>query len=329
MLELDTQSRIRLVKEHLKHYKLDSEITEIENKISQILNLKKEKNAVILGHNYMIPEVYYGISDHVGDSLKLAQLAKDMDSDIILFNGVHFMAETAKILNPSKKVLIADSQAGCSLEASITVKDIHTLRERYGNIPIISYINCSAAVKAESDIICTSANAHVIVESVESNTVIMLPDAYLANNVAQNTKKKIIAWKGKCMVHQLFTKYDIEQAKNIYDRLHVVAHPECNVDVTQEADFIGSTSQIEAYIEKQKPSKVLLLTECSMGSNLKVKFEREVDFVSTCQTCPHMGKITLDKILYSLQHETYEIHIPEDIRVKALKALENMFALSK
>ncbi len=322
-LTLKKTERLEMVEKKLSSHQLPSEISDIKETILQILELKQKKNVVILGHNYMSTQVYYGLSDFVGDSLGLAKESTQTNADIILFNGVHFMAETAKILNPEKKVLIADTEAGCSLSEGIKVSDVKKLKENYPGVPVVSYINCSASVKAESDIICTSANAIRVVNSLKNDEVIMLPDQYLAKNVQKATDKKIIFWNGKCMVHELFTAEDIVMARKIHPGVKVISHPECKTEVTEISDFSGSTSQMSNFIEESSADKILLLTECSMGDNLKVEFPN-VEFVSTCQNCPHMKKITLDKILVSLQEEKYEINVPEDIRVKAKKALDNM-----
>ena len=321
------KERITIVRKHLESYKLASEIDEIEQLIYKILHIKREKNIVILGHNYMPPEIYYGLSDYVGDSLALSKNAVNTNADIILFNGVHFMAETAKILNPNKKVLIADVNAGCSLAESVTVEDVRSLRKLYPNTPVVSYINCTAEIKAESDIICTSANAVKIINSLSENSVIMLPDKYLANNVQKETTKHIIAWEGKCMVHELFTKEDIDSARKVFKDVKVIAHPECKTEVTNIADFTGSTTQMSEYIKKNKEGKILLLTECSMGANLKEEYPK-VEFVSTCQNCPHMKKITLSKIIHILETEQPEVIVNPSIIEKAQIALNRMLALS-
>ena len=326
-LILTNKERIDIVKRQLSPYKIPAEIAKIEDLLLKILDLKKQKNVVILGHNYMSPEIYYGLSDYVGDSLALSKNAKDTTADILLFNGVHFMAETAKILNPNKKVLIADSKAGCSLAESISVQDVQLLRKQYPNVPIVSYINCTAEIKAESDVICTSANAVHIINSFSEDTIIMLPDKYLAHNVQKETKKRIIAWEGKCMVHELFTKEDVEVARRAFPSVKIVAHPECKPEVTAIADFTGSTTQMGKYISQYSTNKILLLTECSMGANLKEEYPK-AEFVSTCQNCPHMKKITLEKILFSLENEVEEVFVAEETIYRAQKALNRMLELS-
>jgi quinolinate synthase len=295
--------------------------------IEEINKLKKEKNAIILGHNYMTPDVFHGVSDIMGDSLYLSKMAAETNADLILFNGVHFMAETAKILSPSKKVLIADLKAGCSLAESITAEDVIQLRKLYPGAPVITYVNCSAEVKAETDICCTSANAVKIVNSVESDTVIFLPDEYLASNVQKHTQKKLITHPGRCMVHELYKKSDIEQTRKQFDDLVVISHPECSSDVVDASDFSGSTSEMSGYIEKSKATNIMLITECSMGDNLRSQFPSK-HFVSTCQTCPHMKKITLEKVRDALLYEQYEILLPLDIIERGQKAVNRMLEIS-
>ena len=295
--------------------------------IEEINKLKKEKNAVILGHNYMTPDVFHGVSDIMGDSLYLSKMAAETDADLILFNGVHFMAETAKILSPTKKVLIADLKAGCSLAESITAEDVRQLRKLHPGAPVITYVNCSAEVKAETDICCTSANAVKIVNSVDSDTVIFLPDEYLASNVQKHTNKKLITHPGRCMVHELYKKSDIEQTRKQFDDLVVISHPECSSDVVDASDFSGSTSEMSGYIEKSEAINIMLITECSMGDNLRSQFPTK-HFVSTCQTCPHMKKITLEKVRDALLYEQYEILLPLDIIERGQKAVNRMLEIS-
>jgi quinolinate synthase len=316
------------VKEKLEKSYMPHEIEQAIELIKEIRELKKQKNVVILGHNYMTPDVFYGISDFVGDSLGLAKQAAEVDAEIILFNGVHFMAETASILNPHKKVLIADLNAGCSLAESITAEDVRKLKKQYPNVPVVTYINCSAEVKAETDICCTSANALKIVESIDSDTIIFLPDVYLGKNIQKATNKKLILWdKGKCIVHEQYTKEDIEYYRKQFEDLLVIAHPECNTDVTEASDFIGSTSQMAEFIRKNPNKNVLLVTECSMADNLRSEFP-DNNFIGTCHTCPHMKKITLSKIRDALLYEQFEVKVPEDIAEKARKSILRMFEIS-
>jgi len=315
------------VRQKLSATMLPYEIDEAMELIVRIQKLKKERNAVILGHNYMTPAVYHGVSDFVGDSLGLSRLATQAEGDVILFNGVHFMAETAKILNPEKLVLIADPTAGCSLAESITPEDIRNLKKQYPGAPVVTYVNCSAAVKAETDICCTSANAVAVVNSLKEDTIIFLPDAYLAKNVALATTKRIISWeRGKCMVHELFSKKDIENARRQFGDLMVIAHPECDTEVTGAADFSGSTSQMEDVIRASSHKNILLITECSMADNLRSTFKNK-SFIGMCNICPHMKKITLKKILHSLETLTYAVEVPEHIAIPARKAVERMLKL--
>ncbi len=313
--------------EILRKTYLEHEIEEALSIISEINELKTEKNAILLGHNYMTPDIFHGVSDIVGDSLYLAKMASETKADIIVFNGVHFMAETAAILNPQRKVLISDMGAGCSLAESITAQDVRDLKLRFPGVPVVTYVNCSAAVKAETDVCCTSANALKVVESMDSDTVIFLPDEFLAQNVQKETKKKIISWeKGKCMVHEQYTQEDIVASRHQFKDLLVIAHPECPVEVTENSDFSGSTSQMSAFIRKNKQKNILLLTECSMADNLRSDFP-ERNFISTCHTCPHMKKITLKGIRDSLLYERYEVKVDETIRIPAKRAVERMLEI--
>jgi quinolinate synthase len=296
--------------------------------INEINRLKEEKNAVILGHNYMTPAVFHGVSDYTGDSLGLARQAAQTQADIILFNGVHFMAETASIVNPTKKVLIADLKAGCSLAESITAADVRHLKSLHPGVPVVTYVNCSAEVKAETDICCTSANALNIVQSLPEESVIFLPDAYLAANVARQTDKRIISWeKGKCMVHEQYLPEDIRAVRRQFKELTVIAHPECSPEVVQESDFSGSTSQMADFIQNSSAKNIMLVTECSMGDNLRSLFA-DRHFISTCQTCPHMKKITLTAVRDALLYEQYEVKVPPEIQKRALRAVERMLEVS-
>lgn len=311
----------------LSHIYLPEEIESKLPLIHQINQLKKEKNAVLLGHNYMTPDVFHGVSDIHGDSLYLSKVAAETVADIILFNGVHFMAETAKILSPQKKVLIADVQAGCSLAESITRKDVIALKKQYPGVPVVTYVNCTAEVKAETDVCCTSANALKIVESINSDRILFLPDRYLASNVQKHTKKQLITFPGSCMVHELYTKEDIESTRRQFENLVVISHPECKREVVDASDFSGSTADMSRFIKESGKDNIMLITECSMGDNLRSTFP-EKTFVSTCQTCPHMKKITLEKIRDALQKEQFEIHLSEEIIEKAAKSVRRMLELS-
>ncbi len=288
--------------------------------------LKKERNAVILAHNYQTPEIYNCVADVVGDSLQLAREAAKADADVIVQCGVHFMAETAKILNPDKVVLIPDLKAGCSLAESITAEDVRLLRERFPGVPVVTYVNTSAEVKAESDICCTSANAVQVVESLGAAKVIFLPDQYLASYVASQTKVKIIAWKGACEVHERFTGEELRRAREGDPSVQIIAHPECPPDVLAEADYTGSTSGMIDWVRRNKPKRVVMVTECSMADNVAAELP-EVEFVRPCNLCPHMKRITLPKILDSLVYMQEEVWVDPAIAAKARRAVERMVNL--
>jgi quinolinate synthase len=294
--------------------------------IEAILALKRARNAVILAHNYQTPEIFHCIADLVGDSLALAREATRVDADVIVLAGVHFMAETAKLLNPGKTVLIPDTQAGCSLASSITPADVQLLRQRYPGVPVVTYVNTSAAVKACSDICCTSGNAKKIVESLGSDRVIMLPDEYLAQNVAAETGVDIIAWAGHCEVHERFTAAEIRQLREQHPGLIVLAHPECPPEVVAEADFAGSTAAMIAYVGSEKPARVVLVTECSMSDNVAADHP-EIEFVRPCNLCPHMKRITLPKIRRALETLSHEVTIDPAVAMGARRAVERMLAV--
>ena len=291
--------------------------------IESINRLKKEKNVVILAHNYMTPEIYHCVADIVGDSLLLAKEAAKTSADTILMCGVYFMAETAKLMSPDKTVLIPDPRAGCSLAESITGKDVRLLKEKYPGVPVVSYVNTSADVKAETDICCTSSNAVEIIESLGVDKVIFLPDEYLAKNVAKETKVKIISWHGTCMVHEKFTAKEIREYRKDNPGITILAHPECPPEVIAEVDFTGSTSKMSNYVKEKQPSKVLMVTECSMSDNVSIE-NPNVEFVRPCNLCPHMKRITLPGILQSLMLNTYEVKIPYDIMERARRPIERM-----
>jgi quinolinate synthase len=295
--------------------------------VYEINRLKREKNAVILAHNYMTPEIFHTVADFVGDSLQLAQEAARTDAQVIVQGGVHFMAETSKILSPDKTVLIPDLEAGCSLAASITGADVRLLRQKYPGVPIVTYVNTSAEVKAESDICCTSANAVDIVESLGVDTVIMIPDEYLAKNVAAKTRVTIIAWHGRCEVHERFTPADIRQYREGRPGLVVLAHPECSPEVVAEADFAGSTSAMIRYVGEKRPARVVMVTECSMSDNVAAEYP-DVEFVRPCNLCPHMKRITLQNILHSLQTMTHSVEVDPAIAARAKIAIERMLEAS-
>jgi quinolinate synthase len=291
--------------------------------IESINRLKKEKNVVILAHNYQTPEIYHCVADIVGDSLKLAKEAAKTSADTILMCGVYFMAETAKLMSPDKTVLIPDPRAGCSLAESITGKDVRLLKEKYPGVPVVTYVNTSAEVKAETDICCTSSNAVEIIESLGVDKVIFLPDEYLAKNVAKETKVKIISWHGTCMVHEKFTAKEIREYRKDNPGITILAHPECPPEVIDEVDFTGSTSKMSNYVKEKQPSKVLMVTECSMSDNVSIE-NPNVEFVRPCNLCPHMKRITLPGILQSLMLNTYEVKIPYDIMERARRPIERM-----
>jgi len=294
--------------------------------IDAILALKRQRNAVILAHNYQTPEIFHCVADIVGDSLVLARQAMATEADVIVLAGVHFMAETAKLLNPGKTVLIPDRAAGCSLAASITAADVRLLRQRYPGVPVVSYVNTSAAVKAESDICCTSGNARKIVEWLGAPRVIMLPDEYLAQNVAAETGVEIIAWAGHCEVHERFTAAEIRGLREQHPGLVVLAHPECSPEVVAEADFAGSTAAMADYVGARRPPRVVLVTECSMSDNVAVQYP-EIDFVRPCNLCPHMKRITLGNIRRALETMSHEVTIDPAIVVHARSAVERMLAV--
>ena len=289
--------------------------------------LKKEKNAVILAHNYMTPDIFHGVADIVGDSLALAREAARTDADIIVQCGVHFMAETSKILCMDKKVLIPDLKAGCSLADSITANDVKLLREKYPDTPIVTYVNTSAEVKAESDVCCTSGNAVKIINALDSDTVLMIPDKYLAQYTQNHTKKKILTWEGSCEVHERFTPEEIQNFRKRHEGITVLAHPECPPEVLAEVDYTGSTQQMIDYVEGKKPSHVVLITECSMSDNIAAAHP-EMNLVRPCQLCPHMKRITLPKILTALQTEQPEVIVEPELAERALVPVTKMLELS-
>lgn len=294
--------------------------------IAAILALKRERDAVILAHNYQTPEIYRCVADITGDSLVLAREAAKTSAPVIVLAGVHFMAETAKLLNPDKTVLIPDVRAGCSLAESITVADVWRLRERYPGVPVITYVNTSAAVKAVSDICCTSGNAKRVVESLGVPRVIMLPDEYLARNVAAETAVEILAWRGHCEVHERFTAAEVETLRAEHPDIVVLAHPECPPDVVAAADFAGSTAAMSNYVATRHPARVVLLTECSMSDNVALEHP-ETAFVRPCNLCPHMKRITLANIRHALETLTYEVTVDPAVAAPARRAVERMLAV--
>jgi len=296
--------------------------------IHEILRLKKEIGAVILAHNYQVPQIFYGIADFQGDSLGLAQAAMEVEEDIIVFCGVHFMAETAKILNPGKTVLIPDLDAGCSLSESITAEDVRLLKQKYPGVPVVTYVNTPAAIKAETDICCTSANARAVVESLGVDRVLFLPDEYLARNVQKETDVEVIAWKGRCIVHEQFTVEELRSYREQFPGLVILAHPECSPEVCDEADFVGSTTAMTSYVDRTDAERLLLVTECSMSDNVQ-EAHPDKEMVRPCTLCPHMKKITLENTLESLRHRRYEVDVPEEMREKAHLALARMLEIGR
>ncbi len=299
--------------------------------IDAINVLKRERGAVIMAHSYQSPEIFHGVADVTGDSLALAQAAADCDADLIVLAGVHFMAESAKILAPGKTVLIPDLEAGCSLAASITAADVRELRHRYPAAPVVTYVNTSAAVKAESDACCTSANAAQVVEAMAaewgSDRVIFLPDAFLGRHVAQQTGIELVLWDGRCEVHEQFTGQQARHARERFDA-RLVAHPECPPEVQDEADFVGSTTAMGAWLEREQPARVALITECSMADNLRARFPK-IEFIKPCNLCPHMKRITLPGIHACLRDLRHEVQVPPDIAARARTALERMLAVGR
>lgn len=299
--------------------------------VKAINELKREKNAVILAHNYQTPEIFHCVADVVGDSLQLAREAAQAKGDMIVQCGVHFMAETSKLLNPDKKVLIPDMGAGCSLAESITSADVKSLRQAYPGVPVVTYVNTSADVKAESDICCTSSNAVAIVEAMakefNSNKVLCIPDEFLAQNIARETDIEVIAWKGRCEVHEQFSADEIRQYRADDPGLVIIAHPECPPEVVDESDFSGSTSGMIKWVQDNQPERVLMVTECSMSDNVAVE-NPNVNFVRPCNLCPHMKQITLPKVLEALVFERQEVLVDADVAAAARLAVQRMIDIN-
>lgn len=294
--------------------------------VAAINELKKTQNAVILAHNYQTPEIYHCVADISGDSLALARRAADTDADVIVLAGVHFMAETAKLLNPDKVVLIPDMLAGCSLADSITAEDIRQLRHKYPDVPVVTYVNTSAEVKAESDICCTSGNAVEVVESLGVDRVLFLPDEYLASYVSDQTDVEIIPWQGHCEVHERFTAKQLEEYRENFDELTIIAHPECPPDVLGAADYVGSTAQMQDYVQTKRPKRVLMVTECSMSDNVAASVT-DVEFIRPCNLCPHMKRITLANIQGALETLQPRVEIDPWVADRARLAVERMIAI--
>ena len=327
--DIDTQAALASTAQFYEHVR--SVIPDVEwpvhaPYVAAINELKRERNAVILAHNYQTPEIFHCVADITGDSLALARKAVDTEADVIVLAGVHFMAETAKLLNPDKVVLIPDERAGCSLADSITAADIRAMRAKHPGAPVVTYVNTSAEVKAESDICCTSGNAVEVVETLGVDEVIFLPDEYLANYVAQQTDVRIISWQGHCEVHERFTGPQLEQYRADYDGLTIIAHPECPPDVLAAADFVGSTAQMQGYVQKQRPQRVLMVTECSMSDNVAADMQ-DVEFIRPCNLCPHMKRITLANIYESLESLEPRVEIDPAVADKARLAVERMIAI--
>ena len=312
--------------ERVRRVVLPAEWPSFAEDIDAILRLKQERRAVILAHNYQTPEIFHCVADIVGDSLALARRAMTVEADVIVLAGVHFMAETAKLLNPSRTVLIPDAAAGCSLAESITAADVRALRLRYPGVPVVTYVNTSAAVKAESDVCCTSGNAKRVVESLGVPRVIMIPDEYLAQNIARETGVEIITWNGHCEVHQRFKPEDIRDLREAYPGITVFTHPECPPDVVAEADLSGSTAMMEEYVQRHAPTRIVLVTECSMSDNLAVRHP-EVEFIRPCSLCPHMKRITLANIRHALETMSTAVTIDPVIAGPARRAVERMLAV--
>ena len=313
--------------EKVKHVVTPLEWPQFAPIIKAINTLKKERNATILAHNYMTPEIFHCVGDIRGDSLQLAKEAAKTDAEVIVQAGVHFMAETSKLLSPDKTVLIPDLEAGCSLASSITGADVHALREAYPGVPVVTYVNTSADVKAESDICCTSANAVKIVESLGVPRVLLIPDEFLAKYVQTQTDVEIITWKGHCEVHERFTGEELEAYRAADPSIKIIAHPECPPDVIEAADFTGSTAAMINYVKEKQPPRVVLVTECSMASNVSAE-TTNVEFVKPCNLCPHMKRITLDNILDSLLYMQHEVTVDPAVAEKARRAVERMVNLT-
>lgn len=310
------------------HLRLDGVVPDVEASLLQPLiqeidRLKIQRNAIVLSHNYMTPDIFHGVADVRGDSLQLARLAGETDADVIVLAGVHFMAETAKIVNPDKTVLIPHQKAGCSLAESITGADVRLLRERYPGVPVVTYVNTSADVKAESDICCTSSNAVKIVESLDTDRVIFLPDQYLGQWVASQTDVDVILWHGSCEVHERFTASELRNYRVLYPGIQIIAHPECPPDVLDEADFVGSTSGMINWVKDEVPSQVVMVTECSMSDNVAVE-SPDTEFLRPCNLCPHMKRITMAGIRDSLKHMKHVVEVEPSIAQKAKLAVDRM-----
>jgi quinolinate synthase len=306
----------------------EAELAAIQPVLDDINRLKKERNAIVAAHNYMSPDIFAAAADITGDSLVLAALAKETEADVIVLAGVHFMAETAKIVNPEKTVLIPDLRAGCSLAEGITAADVRKLKEQYPGVPVVTYVNTTAEVKAETDICCTSGNAVAVVESLGVDRVIFLPDQYLGKYVASQTDVDLILWDGACMVHERFTGDEVRMHRQGMPGVQVIAHPECPPDVLAEADYVGSTNGIINWVAENQPAQVMMLTECSMADNVALE-NPDVEFVRPCNLCPHMKRITLDNIKRSLETMTHAVEVDPEIATRARRAVERMLEVGR
>jgi quinolinate synthase len=304
----------------------DVEIAALAPLVEDIERLKRQRNAVLLAHNYMTPDIFYGVADLTGDSLALARLALRTDAELIVMAGVYFMAETVKILNPQKTVLIPDWRAGCSLAEAVTAADVRLLRERYPGVPVVTYVNTSAEVKAESDICCTSSNAVQVVESLGTRRVIFLPDRYLGQWVAGQTEVEVLLWEGSCVVHERFTGEELREYRKLHPGIQIIAHPECPPDVLAEADYVGSTSGMIDWVRRENPAKIVMITECSMADNVAAEAP-ETEFVRPCNLCPHMKRITLAGIREALLHLRHEVTVAPEVAARARGAVERMLAV--
>lgn len=324
----DVERVTRPLYERIRHVVPEVEWSVHAPLVAAINELKRERNAVILAHNYQTPEIAWGVADFRGDSLALAQQGAATNAETIVLCGVRFMAETAKILSPEKRVLLPDLEAGCSLAASITGEDVRRLKAQYPGVPVVCYVNAYADVRAEADICCTSANAVKVVESLQAPRVIFIPDGYLGRYVASQTDVEIVLWQGACEVHERFTPEEIREYRRAQPGGHVMAHPECTPEVLREADYVGSTSGMIRHIANEKPRRVVLITECSMSDNVAVEFP-DVEFVRPCNLCPHMKRITLPKVLHSLQTLTPTIDVDAETAARARRSLERMLAIGR
>jgi quinolinate synthase len=306
----------------------DLERAALQPLVDEITRLKAQRNAVVAAHNYMTPDIFGLVADITGDSLRLAQMARDTEADVVVLAGVHFMAETAKLVNPAKTVLIPDTRAGCSLAEGITGADVRRLRQEHPGVPVVSYVNTSAEVKAESDVCCTSGNAVAVVESLGVDRVIFLPDRFLGAYVASMTDVELVLWDGSCMVHDRFSGEEIRQHRSGLGDIAVIAHPECPPDVLAEADYVGSTSGIIDWVHRNRPDRVMMITECSMADNVALEVP-DVEYVRPCNLCPHMKRITLDGIRRSLETMTHQVEIPADVAVRARRAVDRMLEIGR